>query len=257
MLTNEQFIAVFKQFDKDGNGYIAAAELDAFIAMLLRDGDGAPAPDEATVAAKRNAILDAHDADHDGRVSLAEAARLLPVVENFLAGFGSSETLTSVELLRIWYHYDNDRSGYIEGSELQGFLLDLVRSKSAGVEISTDLIDEYAATLLEIFDRDGNGKLQLDELSEILPVESNFLRAFVSDGSLSADQFNQVFAHYDQDGDGEIAAAELQGLVRDLMELQGKSVSIEELEAFKQQILASGDGDHSGSLSRDELVKLF
>ncbi|VDI37123.1 Hypothetical predicted protein, partial [Mytilus galloprovincialis] len=52
---------------------------------------------------------------------------------NFLRQFRDLKTrefkqITAAQFMDVWNHYDDDGNGYIEGKELDGFLVELVTS---------------------------------------------------------------------------------------------------------------------------------
>ncbi|KAI8746414.1 Calbindin-32-like protein, partial [Biomphalaria glabrata] len=72
-----------------------------------------------------------------------------------------------------WRKYDEDHSGYIEADELKHFLKDLL--KSFEKIVTEEQLITYADTMLQLFDRNKDGKLQLSEMAKLLPVKENFL----------------------------------------------------------------------------------
>ncbi|KAL7631374.1 UNVERIFIED_CONTAM: hypothetical protein RMT77_018324 [Armadillidium vulgare] len=55
---------------------------------------------------------------------------------NFMRQFRDAESrelkkLTANQFMEVWSHYDEDGNGYIEGSELDGFLREFVSSVNA------------------------------------------------------------------------------------------------------------------------------
>ena len=112
--------------------------------------------------------------------------------------------------IQLWYQYDSDKSGYIEADELKvcrelkikeniillyyikSFLHDLLFEARRSQEVTEEKLIEYTDTLLQIFDNNKDGKLQLSEMAQyvsqlyyfinrefsihrLLPVKENFL----------------------------------------------------------------------------------
>lgn len=114
---------------------------------------------------------------------------------NFLAQLQSNSTYHIVDFVKIWYHYDANRNGLLERNELKAFLHDLLKIKEDN--LTAKKLEEYVDYILENYDRNQDGKIELGELSKILNVEDNFLARF-QDGDLTKEQFEEVFAHYDK-----------------------------------------------------------
>ncbi|XP_037941519.1 calbindin-32-like [Teleopsis dalmanni] len=75
----------------------------------------------------------------------------------------------------IWREYDTDNSGYIEADELKNFLRDLLKEAKKINDVSEDKLIEYTDTMLQVFDANKDGRLQLSEMAKLLPVKENFL----------------------------------------------------------------------------------
>ncbi|XP_022786681.1 calretinin-like [Stylophora pistillata] len=111
-LTSEEFVKVFKEFDKDGNGYIEADELNMFLVTLLQEtGNEAnyrtihwgfengylltqmphlqkystPSPEE--LEKFKEYVLEKYDENCDGKISMDELENILPTEENYLKQF--------------------------------------------------------------------------------------------------------------------------------------------------------------------------
>jgi len=69
----------------------------------------------------------------------------------------------------------------------QNFLKDLLK-EAKRESIDEDKLIEYTDTLLNIFDSNKDGKLQLSEMAKLLPVKENF---FVSVSIQRGDETNQ------------------------------------------------------------------
>ena len=64
---------------------------------------------------------------------------------------------------------------------------------------------------------DGDGKIDMEELAAMLPIEENLLLKFTHKQKLSTNQFLKIFYKYDTDGNGNLDATELRGFVWDLL----------------------------------------
>ncbi|KAL9975307.1 hypothetical protein ACROYT_G012460 [Oculina patagonica] len=256
-LTSYDFLKIFKQFDKDGNGFIEAGELDDFLAALWKEGhSGKDVPDAKEIADMKEEILQKFDDNFDGKINLEELTKILPTEENFLAHFQNAVQLTSVDFFKVWTHYDADRSGFIESDELEGFLVDLLGRD--GQSLDPQRITDYRNAMLDLFDKNKDGKLSLSEMMKILPVEENFLKQFKDNADDK--QFNAVWSKYDQDGNGFIVDNELDALVFDLLS-QNKGgdadISGDEVKKFKTVIMETCDTNKDGKIGKDELKLLL
>lgn len=77
--------------------------------------------------------LKVFDENNDGKLSLSEMARLLPIKENALKSTvegallqGATHKVDCTEIERIFASYDKDNNGSIEADELAGFAKDLL-----------------------------------------------------------------------------------------------------------------------------------
>ncbi|XP_066920577.1 secretagogin-like [Clytia hemisphaerica] len=159
----------------------------------------------------------------------------------------------------IWYHYDRDKSGYLEKSELKGFIRDfLLRSLKFDDKITPQVIDERTEKVLETFDKNKDGKIEISELAKFLNVQDNFLMKFKNENdALSAEQFDAIFNHYDTDGNGYIEDVELLAFLRDLLQNKRRDPTSKDLEMYRSCILEISDKDNDGKLSKAELKILL
>ncbi|GFN86000.1 Calbindin-32-like protein [Plakobranchus ocellatus] len=174
--------------------------------------------------------------------------------ENFLLLFRREHPLeSSVEFMKTWRKYDEDHSGYIEADELKHFLKDLL--KSFEKTVSEEQLITYADTMLQLFDRNKDGKLQLSEMAKLLPVKENFLLRPIFKGAkqLTAEDIGRVFNLYDRDGNKSIEDEELHGFLKDLMELVQEDYDADDIEEFKDILLRECDINHDGRIDKDEL----
>jgi len=250
-ITSNDFLKIFKTFDKDGNGYIEAGELDDFLAALCKESNKEGAQDPQAIAEMKEEILYKYDMNFDGKLDLEELTKILPTEENFLVQFQHHVSLTSVEFFRVWNHYDQDCSGYIESDELKGFLTDLLGRE--GQTLNPQRIDDYAMAMLDLFDKNKDGKLSLSEMSKILPLEENFLKKFEARADITEEEFKEIWNKYDEDGNGYIADEELEALMHDLLGKKGDSVDDGALKEFKVSFMESFDTDKDGKIKKEEL----
>ncbi|CAH0551611.1 unnamed protein product [Brassicogethes aeneus] len=199
-LSANQFMEVWSHYDKDGNGYIEGTELDGFLREFVSSANitdiGPEAVSDDMLIELKACFMEAYDDNQDGKIDIRE----------------------------IWREYDTDGSGYIEADELKNFLRDLLKEAKKINDVSEDKLIEYTDTMLQVFDSNKDGRLQLSEMAKLLPVKENFLCRQVFKGAtkLTKDDIERVFALYDRDNNGTIENEELRGFLKDLLELVKK-----------------------------------
>jgi len=204
--------------------------------------------------------MEAYDDNNDGKIDIRELAQLLPMEENFLLLFRFDNPLdSSVEFMKLWYQYDTDGSGYIEADELKNFLRDLLTEASKSQEVTEDKLIEYTDTMLQVFDANKDGKLQLSEMAKLLPVKENFLtrQIFKESKNLTKEDIESVFSLYDRDNSGEIENEELSGFLKDLLELVKNDYDTSDLADFAHTILKGCDTNKDGKVSKKELTMIL
>uniref|UniRef100_A0ABI7YHL4 Secretagogin n=1 Tax=Felis catus TaxID=9685 RepID=A0ABI7YHL4_FELCA len=216
------FWQVWQRFDGDEKGYIEEKELDAFFHHVLTTLGTDAAVVEENVRRLKQRIMAPQDVSRAGRVQMKELATMfLSEDENFLLLFRQETPLdSSVEFMQIWRKYDADSSGFISAVELRNFLRDLfLHHKKAVPEAK---LDEYTGTMMKIFDKNKDGRLDLNDLARILALQENFLLQFKMDACSTEERkrdFEKIFAHYDVSKTGALEGPEVDGFVKDMMEL--------------------------------------
>ncbi|NXF95818.1 SEGN protein, partial [Eubucco bourcierii] len=268
------FLGAWRRFDADGkaqalpltinifdfhldNGYIEGKELDNFFRHLLEK----VGPEVSTVThwwcikSKRTCCVQ-RDA---GRLQIQELANMiLPDDENFLLLFRREAPLdNSVEFMRIWRSYDADSSGFISAGELKDFLRDLfLQHKKMVAEVK---LEEYTDTMVRkdsinivyIYYR------KVHPSSGILALQENFLLQFKMDACSTEERrrdFEKIFAHYDVSKTGALEGPEVDGFVKDMMELVKPSISGVDLDKFRQILLNHCDVNKDGKIQKSELA---
>ncbi|KAF5400076.1 Calbindin [Paragonimus heterotremus] len=261
-VTAREFLECWQHYDRDGNGYLEGEELDGFLREFISSvipGDiGNEVVSDIAMTQLKTEFMNAYDDNSDGRIDINELARILPTDETFLALFQHEAPLsTSVEFMRVWKQFDADNSGYIEKEELRGFLKHLlVQSK---INVSDEKLDDYTNTLLILFDRDGDGRLQLNEMARLLPVKENYLvkPLFRNTKDITERTIDRIFRKYDTDGNGKLENEELMGFLKDLLEAGGGELSEDRMLQMKNSILSQWDADHDGKIGKQELTDLI
>ncbi|XP_052060843.1 calbindin-32-like isoform X4 [Mytilus californianus] len=270
-ITAAQFMDVWNHYDDDGNGYIEGKELDGFLVELVtsinKEDVGPEVLSPTALEDAKQLVLNAFDENSDGRIDIAELAQILPTEETFLLLFRRDNPLeSSVEFMKVWKEYDKDRSGYIEADELKTFLYDLLKRCKRQGDVTEEQMITYTDTVLQLFDRNKDGKLQLSEMAKLLPVKENFLCRPVfkltlgkkmNANRLTTDDIDRVFSLYDRDNNGNIEDEELCGFLKDLMELVEEDYDEEDLLECKEILLEKCDLNHDGKINKKELAMVL
>uniref|UniRef100_A0A8C2WMU3 Secretagogin n=1 Tax=Cyclopterus lumpus TaxID=8103 RepID=A0A8C2WMU3_CYCLU len=248
------FLQIWQRFDVDDHGYIEGKELDAFFQHML-DNFGMKTTEDG-IRRLRQRFMSAYDIAADRRLKIQElAAVMLPEEENFLLMFRRETPLdSSVEFMRIWRSYDTDSSGYISAVELKGFLQDLFLQHRKSN--TPEQLEEYTDSLMKMFDKNRDGRLDFNDLARILDLKENFLLKFKMDACSQEDRrrdFEKIFAHYDVSKTGALEGPEVDGFVKDMMELVKPSISGTDLDKFKKALLGQCDINGDGKIQKNEL----
>uniref|UniRef100_A0A3B3UEG4 Secretagogin n=1 Tax=Poecilia latipinna TaxID=48699 RepID=A0A3B3UEG4_9TELE len=237
------FLEIWQHFDADDNGYIEGKELDDFFRhMMKRLG---------TDDRLKQRFMSAYDVTADGKLQIQELANMiLPEEENFLLVFRREAVLdNSVDFMKIWRKYDIDCSGYISAQELKAFLKDLFQQHHK--EVSPDKLEEYTDAMMKVFDKNKDGRLDLNDLARILALEENFLLQFHMDVSIL------VFLkghYYVFSKTGALEGPEVDGFVKDMMELVRPNLTGPDLDKLRAVLLRHCDVNKDGKIQKNELA---
>ncbi|XP_034367049.1 secretagogin [Arvicanthis niloticus] len=251
------FWQIWQRFDKEEKGYIKETELDAFFDHLLAKSGTEDTLMEENVQKVKEQLMTGHDVSKEGRILMKELASMfLSEDENFLLFFRLETPLdNSVEFMQIWRKYDADSSGFISAAELSNFLRDLfLHHKKI---ISEAELEQYTSTMMKIFDKNKDGRLDLNDLARILALQENFLLQFKMDASSTEERkrdFEKIFAHYDVSKTGALEGPEVDGFVKDMMELVQPSISGVDLDKFREILLRHCDVNKDGKIQKSELA---
>ncbi|XP_048203323.1 secretagogin [Perognathus longimembris pacificus] len=251
------FWQVWQRFDADEKGYIGEKELDGFLHHILTKLGTDDALMGENVHKVKQQLTTAYNISKDGRVEMKQLSSMfLSEDENFLLLFRLETPLdSSVEFMQIWRKYDADSSGFISAAELQNFLRDLFLHHRKAV--SEAKLEEYTGTMMKIFDKNKDGRLDLNDLARILALQENFLLQFKMDACSTEERkrdFEKIFAHYDVSKTGALEGPEVDGFVKDMMELVQPSISGVDLDKFREILLRHCDVNKDGKIQKSELA---
>lgn len=251
LLKSQNLKEFFNNFN-DGKNYLPIESLNKFMNELQANFHIGLQPNEVQLF--QDELVNKCNQINKNHVELFDLSRILSTEENFLLHFRAEIPLSSVDFMEIWYHYDDDRNGYLELAEIDKFFNDLMEKTACST--TKDRLNEFKLCTMELFDKNGDGKIELGELAKILPIEQNFLGVYDTK-KLNRQQFMEIFSHYDKDGSGNIEGAELMALLRDISALQGIDPTSKELEEFMTRIMDCCDINHDGKISHDEIGLVF
>nr|XP_012806999.2 secretagogin [Jaculus jaculus] len=251
------FWQLWRRFDAAEKGYLEEKDADAFIRHMLMKSGAEDAVVEDSVQKMKQQFMAAHGASGEGRIPMKELASMfLSEDENFLLFFRLETPLdNSVEFMQIWRKYDADSSGFVSAAELCNFLRDLFLHHKKTV--SEEKLAEYTATMMKIFDKNKDGRLDLNDLARILALQENFLLQFKMDACSTEERrrdFEKIFAHYDVSKTGALEGPEVDGFVKDMMELVQPSISGVDLDKFREILLRHCDVNKDGKIQKSELA---
>lgn len=148
---------------------------------------------------------------------------------------------------RLQNKFDQDQSGGIDATELEGLLSDV--AQKTGISSTASATDLLASN-----DANGDGSLSGDELDStlknVLPPPPSTME-FAQSRGMSGDTANQegddLFGKVDSDGDGAVSQEELQGLLEKMSGGTASQTGVSSDEVFSQL-----DADGDGSLTQAE-----
>nr|XP_020464144.1 secretagogin-like [Monopterus albus] len=250
------FLEIWQHFDADDNGYIEGKELDDFFRHMIKKLAPQEKVTEERVQRVKQRFMSAYDVTADGKLQIQELANMiLPEDENFLLIFRRETPLdNSVDFMKIWRKYDIDSSGYISAQELKVRLSALFQQHRK--KVSSDKLEEYTDTMMKIFDKNKDGRLDLNDLARILALEENFLLQFQIDASSKEERkrdFEKIFDHYDVSKTGALEGPEVDGFVKDMMGLVRPNMTGPELDKLRAVLLHHCDVNNDGKIQKNEL----
>ncbi|KAG7272242.1 hypothetical protein CRUP_001520 [Coryphaenoides rupestris] len=155
--------------------------------------------------------------------------------------------LDAAGFLVIWQHFDADDNGYIEGKELDEFFRHMIKKLGSQKTTEHD-VQKLKQRLMSTYDVTADGKLQIQELAHmLLAADENFLLLFRREVGLN----NSV--DFMKNKTGALEGVEVDGFVKDMMELVRPSISGQELDKLKAVLLGHCDVNNDGKIQKNEL----
>ncbi|KAL5259254.1 hypothetical protein ACHWQZ_G009644 [Mnemiopsis leidyi] len=130
-----------------------------------------------------------------------------------------NKKLTSTEFMQVWFHYDKDKSGYLEYVEFSQFMKDLFLKKDC-TDITPEQVEKYTAEvihLMDTYDENRDGRFEMNELAKALKIEENYLNKIINKKSIKDKHIQSVLKHYDSNCDQILQGIELKAFVGDLV----------------------------------------
>ncbi|XP_039255656.1 secretagogin-like [Styela clava] len=251
-----KFAEIWNHFDKDKSGYMEGKELDHFVeevgTKILQKK-----PTKEEFKSLKKTLMSAYDLEKNGKISMVELAQmLLPNEQVFLLLFRRSVPLgSSVKFMEIWRKYDRNLSGFLTVPELENFVTDFVNQ--SGEMLHPNKIKEYAKSIMDLYDRNNDGLLDLKDLAQLLNLTENFLLSFRIEDSSQEERkrdFEKIFRYYDVGNTGALEGVEIDGFVKDMMEVIRGPLSANELNQFKEAVMKHSDANKDGKIQKAELA---
>ncbi|XP_006888743.1 PREDICTED: secretagogin [Elephantulus edwardii] len=216
------FWKIWQLFDVDEKGYIEEREVDAFFChMLTKLG-----------------------ADHFVIFFKLKNTQL----------FASAEYFNHNN--RLWVHQQLPACR-IPGNSKQLPSMSLAPGSSSPAGALPQQAAPRCGPGMKIFDKNQDGRLDLNDLARILALQENFLLQFKMDACSTEERkrdFEKIFAHYDVSKTGALEGPEVDGFVKDMMELVKPSISGVDLDKFREILLRHCDVNKDGKIQKTELA---
>lgn len=242
---------VFRHFDADGNGSITGEELVQGLENL-RIFDAIPdwklqIPD----------VMSKFDVSGDGSVSLSEFFKFLGAeqyIPNIIQKMTKIFAKSNIPLQNIFDIFDSKKVGYIQGEQLRKGLLEI-----GGFD---DLTPADIDVIIRTFDRNGDGDITAPEFVSFFTDRVQQAKREARQKSAirikrrlqevmktvveSGGTIEQIFNHFDKDGEGTISRDELAAGISSMKHFKQLS------EADIKDLVAILDTDGDGTISLHE-----
>ncbi|KAL5259255.1 hypothetical protein ACHWQZ_G009644 [Mnemiopsis leidyi] len=149
-----------------------------------------------------------------------------------------NKKLTSTEFMQVWFHYDKDKSGYLEYVEFSQFMKDLFLKKDC-TDITPEQVEKYTAEvihLMDTYDENRDGRFEMNELAKALKIEENYLNKIINKKSIKDKHIQSILTHYNSNVNDTIEGPELHAFVGDIARYLGLKLSLGVIEAGVTQV---------------------
>mmetsp|Transcript_79778 Transcript_79778/g.145854 ORF Transcript_79778/g.145854 Transcript_79778/m.145854 type:complete len:668 (-) Transcript_79778:43-2046(-) len=232
--------AAFKNVDTDRDGYLTSAEVGALLAQSSKQEQEQIVDDsEESIAAS---VMDGLDTNKDGKLTLQELEEhvgdnkgLHSTFEGWRTGFEDA---------------DADKDGHLSVEEL-GSLLEHV-SRQDQHKLVEDSEVSVAASIMDGFDSDRDGKISLNELLDRMgppgnPTQDAYVHA-------AFEGWQAGFLAADIDKDGKLSQEELASLLAHVSRQEQHQMVQESEKSVAESIMDGFDLDKDGKISLTELL---
>lgn len=188
-------------------------------------------------------------------------------VENYLNKFRDPvshrfHSVTASEFFECWQHYDTNGNGYLEDQELNNFLRELVcsvvKNKTGDEILSESAFEQLKIEIMDAFDENQDGRIDINELVQILPIDESFAALFQLNTSLSSSvEFVKLWKKIDTNKDGLIDLMELKTYLKNNLLNTNSKISDNHLDEYCKILLKLFDQNQDGSLQLNELSQLI
>uniref|UniRef100_A0A3Q2PNF6 Secretagogin, EF-hand calcium binding protein n=1 Tax=Fundulus heteroclitus TaxID=8078 RepID=A0A3Q2PNF6_FUNHE len=208
------FLEIWQHFDADDNGYIEGKELDDFFRHMMKRLGPQEKATEDRVQRLKQRFMSAYDVTADGKLQIQELATMILPEE-------------------------------------ENFLL--IFRRETPLDNSVDFMKIWRK-----YDIDCSGYISAQELKvRILALEENFLLQFQMDAGSKEERkrdFEKIFAHYDVSKTGALEGPEVDGFVKDMMELVRPNITGPDLNKLRAVLLRHCDVNNDGKIQKNELA---
>jgi len=163
VLSTTDFLEIWLHYDQDCSGFLDYEEAKQFMKDMLKVNQCQMDTDNVEYL---DAFFKTFDIDDNGVIEIDEMSSIFPVEEKFTNALKQRRQFPRLEFDRIFESYDKDKSGFLEGGELEKFINDLSKTKKGGLTESE--ITEISGRLFQMFTKSGETKISRNELSLIL-----------------------------------------------------------------------------------------
>ncbi|XP_063678784.1 calbindin-like [Bolinopsis microptera] len=178
--------------------------------------------------------------------------------EEIFSVFKDKSRLSASDFKNIWQHYDRDMNGYIEAEELEAFLRDLFVAQ--GQYMCKQELETLRVSIIECYDENRDGRIEVLEMTKFLPVENNFLLHFRIKGSgkMTCAEFIEIWKHYDKDKSGYLEEKEIGHFLLDLLRVNRNiTISEEEMKKMVEEVMKNFDENNDGMIEFNEMKNLL